>query len=161
MVNWELIKDREDLIRARMRQLDQRALSEARAASELELSRKANKSYFDDVKRQRPEHQQLRVGDLVLLFNQQKERWRAGRKFKLVDNWFGPYRIWEASPAGYYRLKELDGTQSAQSVAGNRLKRFFTRRMRESTLGSSEDLSNMLKCEDGRDDGDGGDQREQ
>jgi hypothetical protein len=56
MVNWELIKDREDLIHARMRQLDQRALSEARAASGLELSRKANKSYFDDVKRQRPKH---------------------------------------------------------------------------------------------------------
>ena len=117
-----------------MRQLDQRALSEARAASGLEFSRKANKSYFDDVKRQRLEHQQLRVGDLVLLFNQQNEKWRAGRKLKLVDNWFGPYRIWEASPAGYYRLEELDGTQSAQSVAGNRLKRFFTRRMRESTV---------------------------
>jgi hypothetical protein len=160
MVNWELIKDREDLIRARMRQLDQRALSEARAASELELSRKANKSYFDDVKRQRPEHQQLRVGDLVLLFNQQKERWRAGRKLKLVDNWFGPYRIWEASPAGYYRLEELDGTQSTQSVTGNRLKRFFTRRMRESTLGSSGDLSELLEREDSRDDGDGGDQGE-
>ena len=160
MINWELIKDREDLIRARMRQLDQRALSEARAASELELSRKVNKSYFDNVKRQRPEHQQLRVGDLVLLFNQQKKRWRVGRKFKLVDNWFGPYRIWEASSAGYYRLEELDGTQSARSVAGNRLKRFFTRRMREFTLGSSEDLSEILKHENRRDEGDEGDQRE-
>jgi hypothetical protein len=145
MVNWELIKDREDLIRGRMWQLDQRALSAARAASELENSRKANKSYFDDVKRLRPEHQQLRVGDLVLLFNQAKQRQPTKRQFKLVNNWFGPYRIWEASPAGYYRLEELDGTRSTQSVAGNRLKRFFTRRMRESTLGSSGDLSELLE----------------
>ena len=161
MVDWEEVENREDLINARMRQLDQRALSEARAASELELSRKANKSYFDEAKRLRPEHQQLRVGDLVLLFNQQKERWRAGRKLKLVDNWFGPYRISEASSAGYYRLEELDGTQSAQSIAGNRLKRFFTRRMRESTLGSSGDLSELLERENDGDDGDGGDQEEQ
>ena len=148
MVNWELIKDREDLIRGRMWQLDQRALSAARAASELENSRKANKSYFDDVKRLRPEHQQLRIGDLVLLFNQAKQKQSTTRQLKLVNNWFGPYRIWETSPAGYYRLEELDGTRSTQSVAGNRLKRFFTRRMRESTLGSSGDLSELLERED-------------
>ena len=65
-----------------------------------------------------------------------------------MDNWFGPYRIWEASPAGYYRLEELDGTQAAQSIAGNRLKHFFTRRMRESTLESSGDLSELLGRED-------------
>jgi len=76
-----------------------------------------------------------------------------------VDNWFGPYRIWEASPAGYYRLEELDGTQAAQSVAGNRLKRFFTRRMRESTLESSGDLSELLAHEDNH--GEEGEQEEQ
>lgn len=38
MVSWELVNDREDLIPARMWQLDQRALSEARAAEQLELS---------------------------------------------------------------------------------------------------------------------------
>ena len=144
MVDWEDVKDREDLIRARMRQLDQRALSEARASSDLEHSRQANKDYFDDVMRQRPRDQQLRIGDLVLLFNQHKDYWRAGRKFKLVDNWSGPYRIWEVSSAGYYRLEELDGTRAAQSVAGNRLKRFFTRRMREPALQPPGDLSETL-----------------
>jgi hypothetical protein len=137
-----------------MWQLDQRALSAARAASELENSRKANKSYFDDVKRLRPEHQQLRVGDLVLLFNQAKQE-HPTRQLKLVANWLGPYRIWEASPAGYYRLEELDGTRLTQSVAGNRLKRFFTRRMRESTLGSSGDLSELLEREENEGDKEG------
>ena len=87
--------------------------------------------------------------------------WRAGRKLKFVDNWVGPYRIWEASPTGYYHLEELDGTQAARSVAGNRLKRFFTRRMRESTLASSGDLSDVLEREDNGDNEDEGGQRVQ
>jgi len=51
MVNWEgEVKTREDLLVARIRQLDQRALEEARAAENLERSRKENKDYFDKHK---------------------------------------------------------------------------------------------------------------
>jgi hypothetical protein len=36
---------------ARMRQLDQKALDEARAAEDVETARKQNKDYFDSYKR--------------------------------------------------------------------------------------------------------------
>src|SRR5437762_438512 len=54
MVDWEdEVKTREDLLVARIRQLDQRALEESRAAENLESSRKQNKEYFDTHNRLR------------------------------------------------------------------------------------------------------------
>jgi orotate phosphoribosyltransferase-like protein len=41
------MKDREELLIARMRQLDERELVEARVVDELEISRHINKNYFD------------------------------------------------------------------------------------------------------------------
>jgi hypothetical protein len=124
LLDWDEVKTREDLLAARMRQLDERELAEARAAMELERSRRINKQYFDRTKRIRPESQRLQVGDLVLVYNSAMETMRVRAK-KLDDNWFGPYRIRERSDAGYYKLEELDGTQFKQSFAGNRLMRFF------------------------------------
>jgi hypothetical protein len=63
---------------------------------------------------------------LVLLYNSTKTS--GARQTKLDFSWLGPYRIREVSPAGYYRPEELDGAQLAESFAGNRLKRFFSRR---------------------------------
>ena len=69
---WEgEIRDREDLLVARMRQLDERVLMESRAAAELERSRIGNKTYYDQHKRMRSDFQQLHVGDLVLLHRTQ------------------------------------------------------------------------------------------
>jgi hypothetical protein len=118
---------------ARIKQLDERTIAETRAASELERSRLGNKAYFDDVKRLRPEHQQLHLGDLVLMVNAMKER-STGSRYKLDDNWFGSYRIREVSDTGFYRLEELDGTRLTPTFAGNRLKRFFTRQFREQAV---------------------------
>jgi hypothetical protein len=115
-----------DLLKARMKQLDEKELAEARAAAELERSRRVNKDYFDQNKRLRPNKHQLSLGDLVLLFNSAKENSRE-RKGKLADNWFGPYRVREVSESGYYKLAELDGTEFRESFAGNRLMKFFPR----------------------------------
>jgi hypothetical protein len=92
LLNWDDVKTREDLIAARMRQLDEKELAEACAATELQHSRQTNKEYFDRVKRIRPEDRQLRIGDLVLLFNSAAENMRIRNK-KLDDYWFGPYRV--------------------------------------------------------------------
>jgi transposase InsO family protein len=54
LVDWEEVKDREELLMAKMRQLDERELAEARAADELEMSRRVNKDYFDQHKQLRP-----------------------------------------------------------------------------------------------------------
>jgi transposase InsO family protein len=87
LVDWNAVQETEDLLKARMRQLDERELAEARAAAELERSRRVNKDYFDQNKRLRPSNHQLSLGDLVLLFNSTKENSRE-RKGKLSDNWF-------------------------------------------------------------------------
>ena len=68
LIDWENIKNREDLIVARMSQLDERTLELSQTVENLQNSRKANKVYFDQHKPLRPDSdQQLRVGDLVLL----------------------------------------------------------------------------------------------
>jgi len=125
-VDWEgEVTSREDLIIARMRQLDQRTLHEAQASTNLKNNRRGNKAQFDTVKRLRTTVQQLQVGDLVLLHNTILEH---SHSHKLHDKWRGPYRIREIPEnSTHYLLEELDGTPLAASFAGNRLKRFFTR----------------------------------
>jgi hypothetical protein len=127
MVDWEgEIKTREDLLTARIRQLDQRALEEARAAENLERSRKENKAYFDQHKRLRG-NSQLHVGDLVLLHTGKRQQSRV-LKEKLDDYWRGPYRVRKIpEDSTFYWLEELDGTPLAKTIAGNRLKKFFSR----------------------------------
>lgn len=124
MIDWEgEVSTREDLLVARMRQLDQRTLVEAAAAEELVRSRQANKAYFDQNKRLRTAS--LHVGNLVLLHNTILEH---SHSRKLDDKWRGPYRIREVvEDSTFYRLEELDGTALAASFAGNRLKLFFKR----------------------------------
>jgi len=127
VVDWEgEVKTRGDLIMARMRQLDQRVLTEVQAAENLRNSRKANKIYYDQHKQLRSDAQQLRVGDLVLLHRTKYSTSRT-RAVKLDDRWSGPYRIREIPDDSTFYLLELDGAPLAGTFAGNRLKRFFSR----------------------------------
>lgn len=123
-VDWGSVRTRDDLIAARVKQLDQRTLDEALAAERLERSRLGNKRHFDKKKRLRDKVQELRVGDLALLCNSANE---TSHNVKLEDRWLGPYRVREVSEAGYYRLEELDGVELKEAIAGNRLKKFFER----------------------------------
>ena len=124
-------------IEVRIQQLDERELDESIATEQLEKARRANKKYFDrKPRRLRPEAQRLRVGDLVLLHNTVID---ALHNVKLEDRWLGPYRIWEVSEAGYYRIEELDGVQWKESVAGNRLKKFWVRRGHGENDGEAEE----------------------
>ena len=51
IVDWEgEVEDQESLLRARMRQLDEKNFREAHAAVNLENSHQANKAYFDQHK---------------------------------------------------------------------------------------------------------------
>jgi len=148
VVDWEgEVREghREDLILARMRQLDQRNLSQVRAAENLQKSRLANKSYFDQHKRLRPESQQLRVGDLVLLHDTRHVHDRT-RERKLDYKWNGPYRIRSiGDDSTYYMLEELDGTALRRSFAGNRLKRFFPRPVLDEVR---QDIQNTVRVRD-------------
>jgi hypothetical protein len=123
-VDWGDVRSREDLLAARMKQLDEKTLEQSRAAERLKRARMGNKRYFDAHKRLRSAKQQIRIGDLVLLHNTSIE---TSHNVKLEDQWTGPYRIWEVAETGYYRLEELEGTHLEESFAGNRLKKFFSR----------------------------------
>ena len=88
-------------------------------------SQKANKAYFDNVKRLHPQSQLLQPGDMVLLFDSTSQR---SRGVKLKDKWRGPFQITEkAKKSTFYLLAELDGTPFAKNIAGNRLKKFYSR----------------------------------
>src|SRR5579859_3270026 len=129
IVDWEgEVRTHEDLILARMRQLDERNLTVIKAAEQLEASQQANKDWFDTHRRLRMEDQQLSIGDLVLL-HQTIGSASHTLVMKLQDRWIGPYRIIEKPPnSTFYRLAELDGTPYKDAtVAGNRLKKFFKR----------------------------------
>jgi hypothetical protein len=128
-VDWEgEVRTHEDLILARMRQLDERNLTIVKAAEQLETSRRTNKEWFSTHRRLRTEGQKLKVGDLVLLHQTVGSGNRALSK-KLQDRWMGPYRITEIPPnSTYYKLAELDGTPFKDAtIAGNRIKKFFKR----------------------------------
>jgi hypothetical protein len=121
-VDLDAVQTQEDLILARMQQLGNRWVTETLAAANLRNSCKGNKTYFDQHHCLRPESQQLRVGDLVLLLNSALQK---TRNTKLLDNWRGPYRITEIPrDSTFYQLEELDGTPLVQPFAGNRLKKF-------------------------------------
>ena len=145
-VNWEAVKTREDLILARMQQLDHRRVSETIAADNFQNSRKANKVYFDQHHRLRPQNQQLKEGDLVLLYDSALQK---NRNTKFNDRWRGPFRIVEKPEnSTFYRLEELDGTPLSGTTAGDRVKKFYSRKELEEILwdggirGSDETLMN-------------------
>jgi len=126
MVNWDAVHTREDLLLARMQQLDERSLKLTQAAENLRESRKANKAYFDEHKHLRNPSEQLKVGDLVLLFNSMLQK--RSRKDKLTDRWSGPYRVCEIPPdSTFYFLEELSGEPLKAKAAGDRVRKFFTR----------------------------------
>lgn len=130
LIDWDSVKTRMDLILARMQQLDERTLELSQAVENLRNSRKANKTYFDQHNRLRPDgEQQLQVGDLVLLHNSYKYKTgKPPRAAKLDDRWLGPYRIREiAENSTFHYLEELDGTPYTPSIAGNCLRKFFSR----------------------------------
>src|SRR5271170_3414464 len=151
-VNWEAVETREDLILARMQQLDHRRVSESIVAGNLRNSRKANKIYFDQHHRLRPQNQQLHEGDFVLLYDSSLQK---NRHTKLNDRWRGPFRIVEKLENSiFYRLKELDGTPLSGTATGDRVKKFYMRRELEEILGdddirgSKETLTNNAAGED-------------
>ena len=89
-------------------------------------SQKANKAYFDEYKHLCNASEQLKVGDLILLFNSTLKKHL--RKDKLVDRWMGPYRIREIPlNSTYYLLEELSGEPLKTRAAGDHVCKFFTR----------------------------------
>ncbi|OMJ16874.1 Retrovirus-related Pol polyprotein from transposon [Smittium culicis] len=120
-IEWTDSMTTEELLVARMNQLDAKDNLSEKVAERIMDARINNKHYFDRKHKIRKEP--LEVNDMVLLYNSTIQK---NREMKLDDRWHGPYHISKVLGNGAYNLRELDGTRRGGSVAGNRLKRFYS-----------------------------------
>jgi hypothetical protein len=130
---WKGVESAENkraaLLTLRARQLERREEDLEAAAEAKRKSREANKRYFDEHGRKRPEsvRTEIQLHDYVLLHD---TRLDASHSHKLADRWLGPYKITDADRKGghgTYKLAELDGTTLDGFYSGDRLKKFATR----------------------------------
>lgn len=102
------------------------------------------------------------MGDFVLMHTGKRTQSRVSKE-KLDDYWLGPYRIREIpEDSTFYYLEEMDDTRKAKSVAGNRLKQFFSRisfdkgreQLQKVIRVRGDEDADARDGEDGEDDGD-------
>ena len=149
-IDWKYPMEREDLLEARIRQLERRPEDLDIAQKRIRESRAIGKSYFDKTHRLRPHP--LEKGDFVIVSDESlKKQW--SRKFD--NRWLGPYIIEEVHANGSYTLKELDGTPLRTKIAGKRVK-LFKRRVdgKDYYDSTEENESNEEDREDETDDED-------
>mgnify|MGYP000692221976 CR=1 FL=1 len=127
-VDWRDEMNREELLAARIQQLERRLEDVERAAEKLRAARVKNKERFDRTHRLRPK--KIEEGDWVLVYDSSLDnQYKATRKF--TRRWFGSYVVTSANNDGTYHLAELDETRIAVPVAGKRIKAFKKRLSRQ------------------------------
>ena len=135
-IEWSYPMSREELLEARIRQLERRSDDLEIAKERIERSRALNKEYFDITHHLRP--LPLKRGDFVIISDETlKKQW--SRKFD--NRWLGPYVVETVHDNGSYSLNELDGTPLRIRVAGKRVK-LFKRRV------NGEDIYNNVEEDD-------------
>ena len=128
VLGWKGEMSREELLAARIRQLERRPEDVEKARERLQMARERNKARFDRTHRLRP--RKIEEGDWVLVYDSSLDnQHRAARKF--ARRWFGPYVVTKANDNGTYHLAELDGTRLAVPIAGKRIKAFRKRNEEE------------------------------
>jgi hypothetical protein len=134
-LDWRDEMSREELLAARIRQLERRPEDVERAAEKLRTARIRNKERFNRTNRLRPK--KIEKGDWVLVYDSSLDnQHEATRKF--ARRWFGPYVVTTVNDNGTYHLAELDGKRIAVPVAGKRVKAFKKRHDNEPDLGIGE-----------------------
>ena len=135
-IPWEKEMSREELLAARIRQLERRPEDLENARKIMETTRVKNKIRFDKTHRLRPK--KIEEGDWVLVYdNSLDNQHRTTRKF--ARRWFGPYVVTSANDNATYHLAELDGSRLAIPIAGKRVKIFKKRQDEGPNL---DDLNN-------------------
>ena len=134
-VDWKDEMSREELLAARIRQLERRPEDVEKAKERLHVARERNKARIDRTHRLRPK--KIEEGDWVLVYDSSLDNQHKAVR-KLAKRWFGPYTVTSANDNGTYHLAELDGTQLAISVAGKRIKAFKKRNEDEPDPGSED-----------------------
>ena len=120
-IDWSNEMSREELLTARIRQLERRPDDVERATARVKEARIRNKARFDRTHRLRP--RKIEEGDWVLVYDSSlNNQHRSTRKF--VKRWFGPYMVRSVNNNATYHLAELDGTRITTPVSGKRIKAF-------------------------------------
>jgi hypothetical protein len=134
-LEWRSEMSREELLAARIRQLERRPEDTERAAERLRTAWIKNRERFDRTHRLRPK--KIEEGDWVLVYDSSLDNHhKATRKF--ARRWFEPYVETSVDDNGTYHLAELDGSRIAVPVAGKRVKAFKKRHDNEPDLGIGE-----------------------
>ena len=123
-IPWVNEVSREELLALRIRQLERRPEDLDLALTKLHEARLKNKQRFDKNHRLRP--QKIEEGDWVLVYDSSLDNQHSSTR-KFSKRWFGPYVVGTVHDNATYRLKELDGTTLATTIAGKRVKIFKKR----------------------------------
>ena len=106
-IDWSNEMSREELLIARIRQLERRPDHVEQATTRVKKARIRNKALFDRTHRLRP--RKIEEGDWVLVYdNSLNNQHRSTRKF--AKSWFGPYTVRSVNDNTTYHLAELNGT---------------------------------------------------
>ena len=121
-IDWEKVVTTEDLLEARVKQLENRDVVLQEAYSKQQDSRQQSVDYWNSKKKLR---EPLAKGQLVLVYNKSLDsQW--GKLFE--NKWNGPYRIKTQNPGGSYSLEELDGTEIIRNFASSQVKPYYSRK---------------------------------
>ena len=106
-INWTGEMSREELLAARIRQLERRPGDVARAKAKLCAGREKNKDKFDRTHQLRP--RKIEEGDWVLVYDSSLDNQHISPQM-FARCWFGPYMVRSVNNNATYHLTELDGT---------------------------------------------------
>ena len=135
-IPWENEMTREELLGARIRQLERRPEDLEQARKLMEVARVKNKIQFDKTHRLRPK--KIEEGDWVLFYESSLDnQHKTTRKF--ARRWFGPYVVTSANDNATYHLAELDGPRLAVPIASKRVKIFKKRQDKNLDLDDLDD----------------------
>ena len=120
-VNWADEMSREELLAARIRQLERRPEDVEWATVRLREVRNINKARFDRTHRLRPK--KIEEGDWVLVYDSSLDNQHQSTR-KFAKRWFGSYVVTTENDNAKYHLTELEGTRMTTPVPGKRIKAF-------------------------------------
>jgi hypothetical protein len=118
---WEEIRTTEELLSARVIQLERREEVLKKAYKQM---KKARAKSLEPLNQKKNLRGPLEPGELVLAYNKSLDsQW--GKLFE--NRWNGPFRIIAQEKGGSYSLEELDGTVLKRRYAAGHIKTFYDR----------------------------------
>lgn len=122
--NWEAVRSHDDVLVARMAQLERRPEEVRKAMDRLRSSRESSVDARNDRNELKQRDREFLPGDLVSVRDAARDKTHRTRE---GDRYWGPFRVIRKGVNGAFTLSELDGTQKKGKIAGNRVRRWYPR----------------------------------